>query len=71
MARAEPGKAVFPADGVAPTNDLLVRAPALADLTRDLLLDGREGGLAYAADPGGLVLDPEQNLVLVRDGLLL
>jgi hypothetical protein len=62
---------VFPANGVASTDELLVRAPPLADLSRDLLLYGREGGLADAADPGGLVLDPEQNFVLVCDGLLL
>ena len=59
------------ADGVASTDDLLVGAPALTDLARDLLLDGLEGRLAEAADPGGLVLDPEQNLVFVRDDLLL
>jgi hypothetical protein len=62
---------VFPSDGVAPTDDLLVGAPVFADLARDLLLDGREGGIADAADPGGLVLDPEQDFVLVVDGLLL
>ena len=62
---------MFAADGVAPPDDLLVRAPVFADLFRDLLLDGRKGGLADTADPGGLVFDPEQDLVLVFDGLLL
>ena len=62
---------MIPADGVAPAEYLFVRPPALADLYRDLLLDGREGGLANAADLGGLILDPEQHAVPVLDGLLL
>ncbi len=67
----EAWKAVLPADGVAAPDDLLVGLPVFADLPRYLLLDRREGGLADAADPGGLVLDPEQDFVLVFDGLLL
>jgi len=62
---------VLAAYGVASADDLLVRAPVLADLARDLLLDGREAGLVYAADLRRLVLDPEQNAVAVFDGLLL
>ena len=62
---------MFAADCVAPPEDLLVRPPVLADLSCYLLLDGREGGLADAADPGGLVLDPEQDFVSVFDSLLL
>jgi hypothetical protein len=61
---------MIPADGVAPAEYLFVRPPALADLSGYLLLDGREGGLVYTADPGGLVLDPEQDTIPVLDGLL-
>jgi hypothetical protein len=62
---------VLAADVVASAEYLLVRAPAIADLFRDLLLYRREGVLADAADPGGLVLDPEQYVVSVLDSLLL
>jgi hypothetical protein len=68
---SESRKAVLAADGVTPAKNLLVRAPALADLPRNLLLDGREGGLAYAAYLGGLVLDSEQHAIPIFDGLLL
>ena len=62
---------MLPAYGVAAPDNLLVRPPVLADLSRYLVLDGREGGLFDSADPGGLVLDPEQDFVSVFDGLLL
>ena len=59
---------MFLTDGVAPAQDHRVRLPALADLGPDLAFDCRQPCLVHTAEPGGLVLDAQQNEVPVADG---